>query len=432
MSERRNGRHLVRVHFGGKRHRIGSCTTQEEADQLRAEVYARADSAAGVTLRAWGAQWFERRERFDNVRSIDTERSRWKTHVEGSRLADMALVMITPADVDAWICELQKKLTATPYREPKPLSPKTIKEVINLLRMCLDEAMPAHITVNPVAAVKKRVQKATKRRHTDATVEPWTYLEPDEQARIHESASIPEADKLIILFALLTGLREGEQFNQELRDLHLDAPDPYLEVRYGAKNEPPKNGKIRRVYLSPDAVAVIRRWLEILPSWAPQNPEGLIFPGPRGGRIAPGKTPLIRHQSNENGGAKRVNGKRQKVNLFPVYMRACGITRPVRWHDLRHSCASSLVAGWWGRRWTLEEVREHLGHTSIQATQRYAHIGETAYKAAIRSTPGWARETPTSASKSHQGSRVTPRNPLVGRQGLEPWTYGLKARSSTD
>ncbi|WP_437320734.1 hypothetical protein [Sorangium sp. So ce385] len=82
--------------------------------------------------------------------------------------------MITANDVDAWICALQKKLPATPYRAPKPPSPAKIRQVIGLLRKMLDDAMPQHITTNPVAALKKSAQKATKRRARGATVEPWT------------------------------------------------------------------------------------------------------------------------------------------------------------------------------------------------------------------------------------------------------------------
>lgn len=48
--------------------------------------------------------------------------------------------------------------------------------------------------------------------------------------------------------------------------------------------------------------------------------------------------------------------------------------RHVRFHDLRHTCASHLVMGSWGRPWRLEEVRQMLGHSSITATERYAHL----------------------------------------------------------
>jgi len=59
-----------------------------------------------------------------------------------------------------------------------------------------------------------------------------------------------------------------------------------------------------------------------------------------------------------------------RVDRFREWLRAAGIERRVRWHDLRHTCASSLVAGWWGRQWSLEEVREMLGHSSVLVTER--------------------------------------------------------------
>ncbi|WP_437785407.1 STAS domain-containing protein [Sorangium sp. So ce1097] len=50
--------------------------------------------------------------------------------------------------------------TRTAAHPPKPISAATVKQVIGLLRQMLDDAMPQHITANPVAALKKRVQKA--------------------------------------------------------------------------------------------------------------------------------------------------------------------------------------------------------------------------------------------------------------------------------
>ncbi|WP_437947543.1 site-specific integrase [Sorangium sp. So ce296] len=241
----------------------------------------------------------------------------------------------------------------------KPISPATVKQVIGLLRPMLDDAMPQHITTNPVAALKKRVQKATKRRARDATVEPWTYLEPDEQHGIRTSDAIPEADRLIILFALLTGLPRGEQFNLELADLRLTADAPHVVVRFGAKNQPPKNGKIRRVYLSADAVDICRRWLALLPTYAPTTPRPSSSPAP-GAAASPRARPRSSAARWSPSRPAPAAGSRRSTSSTAT----SGVTRPVRWHDLRHSCASSLVAGWWGRRWTLEEVREHLGHTS--------------------------------------------------------------------
>jgi hypothetical protein len=46
------------------------------------------------------------------------------------------------------------------------------------------------------------------------------------------------------------------------------------------------------------------------------------------------------------------------------------------------------VSGWFGQKWSLEEVKALLGHRSITTTERYAHLGETALKEAARRSNG--------------------------------------------
>ena len=43
-----------------------------------------------------------------------------------------------------------------------------------------------------------------------------------------------------------------------------------------------------------------------------------------------------------------------------------GITRHVRFHDLRQTCTNHLVSG----TWRLEEVRDYLDHSNISVAQR--------------------------------------------------------------
>jgi len=422
--EQRNGRYLVRIAVGGSRVRIGTCETREEALALEAAALEQAAGVVGVTLDAWGAEWLDRRETIERVRSIRDERSRWKTHVSGSALGRMPLSLLSEGEVTAWLDELRCKTGATPYHTPEPLSPKTISEVVRLVRQAVDAAIPKHLGSNPVSAVAKRYLAALRRAQAERDIEePWDYLTAEEQHAVASCPYIPEVHRLMICFAFLTGLRQGEQFNLELRDLQVDGTEPHIFVRFGSKGLPPKNGRTRRVWLPPSAVVVCRRWLEVLPEYAPANPLGLVFPGPTGARMAVGKTPLFT--------SKKADKKVTKVDRFGGYRRASGIERHLRWHDLRHTTASSLVSGMWGRRWTLEEVREYMGHRSISSTMRYAHLAEGALKAASRATT-WAPQLPTALSKKPQLSLVSGGNDSVGRQGLEPWTYGLKAPSEPE
>lgn len=58
--------------------------------------------------------------------------------------------------------------------------------------------------------------------------------------------------------------------------------------------------------------------------------------------------------------------------------KECGLQH-VRWHDLRHTCASWLVqAGV-----PLMTVRDFLGHSTISVTQRYAHLAPQHLKDAV-------------------------------------------------
>ncbi len=78
--------------------------------------------------------------------------------------------------------------------------------------------------------------------------------------------------------------------------------------------------------------------------------------------------PLV---SLDAGWADRV---RAKGVVHKGWKTVAGITRRVRFHDLRHTCASHLLMGTWGRSWSLDEVRAFIGHSSTATTARYAHL----------------------------------------------------------
>lgn len=375
--EQRGGRFRVRVYVGGKPKGLGTYSDRAEAESVlagwRALQAAGAVETGGTTLLKYGAKWLDRRE-IRGHRNSATDRSRWETHVARARFADWPLPNIGRRDVRQWVEELEVTRAAD-KRGKRSLSSSTVRHCLNLLRTCLQSAVDDELLERNVASGLR----VAKRVDPDA----WTYLLPDEQSALLTCPAIPRPERLIIAVALGTGLRQGELWNLELSDVHAgeDEPAPFVFVRWGKKGKPPKNGKTRRVPLFGIALVAMREWLAGLPAYTRSrrypggdNPHRLAFPTARGCRRGYGKPP---------------RGWRAFLVAAGLVPERRHDRRSVRWHDLRHSCATSLLCGWWGGEpWTLDRVRDVLGHSSVTVTERYAHVapGELAARAAA--TPG--------------------------------------------
>ncbi len=322
----------------------------------------------------------------NGMRGVEHERQRFGKHIKSACFAKKPLDKIVPSDIAEWLRTMSRKHADDKRGErPRFLSGHTITRCLSLVCVIFNEAGPQErgiVEINPAMGMK------VKRRSME-TEDPWTFLSAEEQDRILRSPDIEDSERLPILFALGTGLRLGEQFNLELRDLHTTG-EPRIVVRFGSKGKAPKNGKIRTVPLFGIGLEAARRWLDFLPKWCPHNYQRLVFPsiqGSRRGQKALGNGRFIPapHGTHVMKSGKPVassRGTHVYIDRLDLTMRAVHIERNIRWHDLRHSCASALVAGMWGEPWTLEEVKEMLGHSSILVTQRYAHLGQTALKKA--------------------------------------------------
>ena len=395
----------------GKRHSLGTYDTPEEAARIdRGAAHllgtGKVSAVARVTVADFGPRVLDLRE-LDGVRGVEGERRRWRRHVAPSSFAKLALERVRPVDVSTFMRAVSASQAAD-RRECRTISRQTSQRVLSLVSTIFSEAVSQGlIDANPCIGLRVRTKGLA-----ETTREKWTCLTPEEQGMIRFTSAIPLHYRLMIRFAIGTGLRQGEQWSLELPDLVVHGENPHVHVRLGAKGKPPKSGKARRVPLFGDALEAAREWLALLPSFAKENPERLVFPTATGARRQVGK--LIKHDT------------------FRKLLAGVGITRPVRWHDLRHTCASSLIAGWWGHRWTLDEVRALLGHSSVTVTERYAHLGETALRAAARATStGYPRVTgPSEALPVFAGFPNDIK--VAGAGGLEPTTCGFGIRCSTN
>ncbi len=356
-----SGKHRVRIRTREGR-KSTTFATEGEAEQFRAGAAAiYAEAPAEETLGTYGAKWLDRRELSGEHRAIHTERGLWRTHVEGSDLADVPLAAIERRDVKAWLDGMKAKKARKPVRgatEPvytdRPLSRSTIHGALVLVRQCLQGALDDDlIATNP--ARELRVGK----RAAAVAYDPWTYLTPAEIELVRGSPAIPIGPRTYFLTALFSGCRQGELIALTWDRVHIDDGRSELDIRK-SHGGPTKSGKPRVVPLFEAAAEALHAWRRVCPTGL-DNPGNLVFPAADGSR---------RKRSDDYGWADEAIALKERraggPTHRPGYKTLAGIERDVRYHDLRHAAASHLVMGSWGRAWKIEEVKEFLGHADIR------------------------------------------------------------------
>jgi integrase len=317
------------------------------------------------------------------VIDIETEISRWKNHVSapenGAPYYRIDVREVTPDD-------LEQHLLSICSPEGKGLSRQTAKKVRDLVADAFDRYVKKKIlTSNPAIGIKFPKQATTKKDHN--------VLSPEEIARVEEVADAwldagnPEG--LIPLIKIYLAVCLGELYAIHLVDLHLDSEVPYVHIRYGGRRRardpetkrrtgaselvPTKGKQDRKVPLTEPAIAALTKWLHALPTYCPSNPHGLLVPRPGGTPADKNYAPRsweIPH-GNKNVRARAIE-KLGPVGAYPM-LRAAGIDRHMRLHDLRHSGATAMLNGYaHGERYSLTEVGTMLGHKDVRTTQIYA------------------------------------------------------------
>jgi site-specific recombinase XerD len=77
-------------------------------------------------------------------------------------------------------------------------------------------------------------------------------------------------------------------------------------------------------------------------------------------------------------------GLQNSRHWFGKVIAEAGI-RDFTWHDLRHTFASRLVMAGVG----ITAVKELMGHKSIKATMRYAHLAPTFLQTGVQKRDGY-------------------------------------------
>ena len=110
-----------------------------------------------------------------------------------------------------------------------------------------------------------------------------------------------------------------------------------------------KSNVTRYVPLNSEAIAVVRRWK------AQGNGKGLVFPNPDTGKCM------------------------DNISTSWRNLMVSAAIKEFRFHDLRHDFASQLVM----KGIDLYRIKDLLGHSSIQMTERYSHLSDEALAEAV-------------------------------------------------
>ena len=250
----------------------------------------------------------------------------------------------------------------------KSLSPAHVQ---GLYRLKLDVGLSSSSVRYLHVVLHKALKQAVKwglvaRNVTEATDPPRPqpieiYPLDAGQAKALLKAARGNRLEAVYVLAITAGLRIGELLGLKWEDVDLECGILRVQrtlsaAKSGPRFTTPKNGKGRAIKLTEHAVGALKRHK------ASQNVErlkvpadlwedwGLIF-------CAEGGAPL-KFQSF----ARR--------SFKPLLERA-GLSRTVRFHDLRHTCATLLLS----RGHHPKLVQELLGHANVAMTlDRYSHI----------------------------------------------------------
>lgn len=240
------------------------------------------------------------------------------------------------------------------------LAPQTVKHLLRLTRQMLGHAIDwGYLRSNPCDKVRN---PRIPRREMD-------FLTADEVGKFLQH--VPERWYAFFLVAVTTGLRAGELIAMKWENLDWNrgqyfVKETWLRPRGGNASgvaEPKTDSSVAPVDLTPASLTAlkahrVRQQTEKLAIGGDYHDQGFIF-------------------ATENGHALDSCNISRRI-YHPILVKA-GIRR-IRFHDLRHTCASLMIA----QNESPKYIQKQLRHSSIEMTfDRYGHLFPDANRDAV-------------------------------------------------
>jgi integrase len=239
------------------------------------------------------------------------------------------------------------------YREKldSGLAPRTVLHIHRTLSKALKLATDDGLIPRNAAASVKPPQARREEMQPLSRVQVRTFLDTVKGDRM----------EALYVLAITAGLRQGELLAVKWEDVDFEGPSPTLQIRRSLSETrgrrsfvTPKSGHGRHLRLSRRAVSALRahrkRQLEERVRKAGLwEDHGLIFPSEVG-------TPM---------------SGRNLYRAFKIRVKRASLPQTLRFHDLRHTCATLLLRQGVNPKF----VQELLGHADISLTlNTYSHI----------------------------------------------------------
>ena len=336
------------AYFGpdGKRRYVSGKTKEEARRNLRT---ARGDAERGLVFDADNLKLGEYLDRWlsdsmsDTVKATTFERYEQivRLHLNPT-LGRVKLKALTPAHVRGLYRE---KLDAG-------LAPRSVLHIHRTLSKALKQATDdGLIPRNAAVSVKPPRSRSEE-------------MQPLSRNQVQTFLDTVRGDRMEALYvlAVTAGLRQGELLALKWEDVDLEGTNPTLEVRRSLSETrgcrsfvtPKSSGRGRHLRLSRRAVSALRahrkRQLEERVRKAGLwEDHGLVFPSEVG-------TPM---------------SGRNLYRAFKIRVKRASLPQTLRFHDLRHTCATLLLRQGVNPKF----VQELLGHADISLTlNTYSHV----------------------------------------------------------
>lgn len=344
IGKRKDGTYYGTIRLDGKQQWVYGKTRKEASDKLKALSQKHAQGVKldteRITVGAFLDRWLEEVVKQRNKpRTYESYKHMVDTYIK-PHVDTIQLTALRPDHIQSLIN------AAAPKR-----SARTVQYIRAILRRALNQAMRwRYISFNPAMLVEVP-------RRDKAEIQPLTL---DEAQRLLAQVKGHRLE-LLYSMALMLGLRRGEvlgllfsSINLERGTVRIDGSLQWVGgklVRDTVKTET----SARTLPLPPTLVPLLRSHIRQQRERYPEN--GYVFVSTVGTPINP----------------------RNLLRQFKTLLDKAGI-RDIRFHDLRHSCATFLIASGVHPR----AIMEILGHSQISTTMNvYGHLLQEVQIAAV-------------------------------------------------